>query len=128
MGDRTTTFDTCPKCGEDTLECHEALSSCLKVDTCENPKCDYIQRYEVDDTKPPYVTIYKLDENNKRIDEEKAEPQPSVREMVASLSVFVIEEFGDLSNQIKELINRLDNPKKGTKNADKRQNPTSKDN
>jgi len=41
MGDKTQWIDTCPDCGENTLECYDAPSSVMWVRTC---KCGYIDK------------------------------------------------------------------------------------
>jgi Zn ribbon nucleic-acid-binding protein len=49
MGDRTTTFNDCPKCGEKgTFECYEALSSLMKMDECTS--CGYMVNYDFEET------------------------------------------------------------------------------
>lgn len=45
MGDRKWWYAICPKCKQETLECYEHDSAELKVDTCENPDCNFTQRY-----------------------------------------------------------------------------------
>ena len=42
MGDRTQWIDTCPECGEKSLECFDAPTSVLWVRTCD--KCGYIDK------------------------------------------------------------------------------------
>lgn len=46
MGDRITSFEECPNC-KGALECYEALSSLLKVDSCDD--CGYTVNYPIDD-------------------------------------------------------------------------------
>lgn len=59
MGDRITWYEDCPKCGgKDTLERYEALSSCLKVDTCS--ECGFVQNYEIYDSED-VITINKVE-------------------------------------------------------------------
>lgn len=60
MGDRTYQFKTCPKCQQETLECYEHDSAEMKVDTCENPDCDYIQRYKYEE-KDGVICVRKVD-------------------------------------------------------------------
>lgn len=47
MGDRLWWIEKCPKCGQKTLECYEALSSLSKYDECAN--CDFAQAYDISD-------------------------------------------------------------------------------
>jgi Zn ribbon nucleic-acid-binding protein len=61
MGDRTTSYEDCPKCGgKGTFECYEALSSNMKFDECQ--KCGYQVHYDIDDSKG-LITITRIPDN-----------------------------------------------------------------